>query len=119
MAAMSRVARRHRQRCAAGSGAPTKAVTSATSAVIRGFADVMAVEIVQLLVIHPRRALADGSKIEPLDRLCGGDDLVIAMAPAQPEQIVAHGLGQIAHVAIGLHRQRAMALGKLLRRPGR
>ena len=35
------------------------------------------------------------------------------MAPAQPQQIIAHGLGQIAHVAIGLDRQRAMALGKL------
>ncbi len=34
------------------------------------------------------------------------------MAPAQPQQVVAHGLGQIAHVAIGLDRQRAMALGQ-------
>ena len=35
------------------------------------------------------------------------------MAPAQAQQIVAHGLGQIAHVAIGFHRQRTMALGQL------
>ena len=78
-----------------------------------GGADVMAVEIVQFLVIHPRGALADGFEIEPLDRLFGGNDLVIAMAPAQAEKVIAHGLGQVAHVAIGFDRQRAVALGKL------
>ena len=112
MAASSR-ARAVSDRMRGGVSRARKAVTSATSAVIGGFADVMAVEIVQLLVIHPRRAFADGFEIEPFDRLRGGDDLVIAMAPAQPQQIVAHGLGQIAHVAIGLDRQRAMALGQL------
>ena len=76
-------------------------------------ADVMAVEIVEFFEIHPRGAFADMVQIEPFDGLGGGDDFLIAMAPAQPDEIIAHGLGQVAHVAIGLDGQRAVTLGKL------
>ena len=56
---------------------------------------------------------ADGVDVEPLDRLLGRDDLVVAMAPAEPQQIVAQRLGQIAHVAIGVDAERAVALRQL------
>ena len=83
---------------------------ASTSASSSHAADVMRIQIVELLEIEAGRALADILEIEPFDGLLGGNDLVIAVAPAQPQQVVAHGLGQIAHVAIGLDGQRAMAL---------
>ena len=54
-----------------------------------------------------------GLETKPFDRLFGGDDLLIAMAPAQAQQVVAHRGCQIAHIGIGLGAERAMALGKL------
>src|SRR3546814_3868072 len=50
--------------------------------------------------------------VEPLDRLLSGDDLVIAVAPAQAQQIVAQRLRQVAHVAIGLDAERAVEIGR-------
>ena len=73
----------------------------------------MAVQVVEFLVVHARRAAADALQVKPFDGLFGGDDLVIAVAPAEAEQVVAHRFRQIAHVAVGFDRQRAMALGKL------
>ena len=73
----------------------------------------MAVEIFELCEIEPRCAAADRRQIEPFDHLRGRHDFIIAMAPAQPHQIVAQRLGQIAHGAIGLDAERAMPLGQL------
>ncbi len=54
------------------------------------------------------------AEIEPFHRVLAADDLVVAMAPAEPEQIVEQGLGQDAElVAIGVDAERAMALGEL------
>ena len=53
-------------------------------------------------------------EIEPAGRVLAADDLVVAMAPAQAEQIVGERLGQDAElVAIGLDAERAMALRQL------
>src|SRR5690349_13821274 len=50
--------------------------------------NVMAVQILQLLEVEPRRAFADMVEVEPLDRLLQGDDLIVPMAPAEPEQVI-------------------------------
>ena len=58
-------------------------------------------------------ALTTSLDVEPVDRLVVGEDLVVAVTPAQPGQIVAHGLGQIAHVGELADRLGAVALGEL------
>ena len=58
-------------------------------------------------------AAADRVEVEPLDRLRGRDHLVVAMAPAQAQQVIAHGFREKAHVPIGLDCKRAVALGQL------
>ena len=73
----------------------------------------MAVEIFELGEIEAGRRLADSIQAEPLDHLFGREDLVVAMAPAEAREIVAHRLGQIAHGPIGLDAERAMALRQL------
>ena len=35
------------------------------------------------------------------------------MTPAEPEQVIAHGFGQITHVAVGFDGKRTMAFGEL------
>ena len=51
--------------------------------------------------------------VEPGDGLLVGEDLVVAVAPAEPGQVVAHGLGQVAHVGELADRLGAVALGEL------
>ena len=48
-----------------------------------------------------------------VDHLLGGEDLLVAMAPAEAHQIVAQRLRQVAHAAIGLDAERAMTLREL------
>src|SRR5262249_61948661 len=57
---------------------------------IRGLAQVMAVEIFQLGEVEPRRRTSDLRKVEGGDHLLGREDFLIAMAPAEPNQIIAH-----------------------------
>ena len=76
-----------------------------------GLADVMAVEILELLHVEPRRRLADMVEVEPGDRLFLRDDLAVAVAPAESQEIIEQGLGEDAElVAIGIDAQRAMPL---------
>ena len=50
-------------------------------------------------------------EVEPFDRFGQRDDLVVAMTPAQPQQIIAQRLGQYPHlVAIGIDPERAVTL---------
>ena len=52
--------------------------------------------------------------IKPGDRLFAADDLVVAVAPTQSEQVVEHGFRQDAQlIAIRVHAQRAVALRQL------
>src|SRR3546814_17897636 len=57
--------------------------------------------------------LADRVEVEPFDGLLGGDDLVVAMAPAEAQQIVAQRLRQVAQVAVGVAAEGAVALRQL------
>ena len=52
-------------------------------------------------------------EIEPVDHLRGRHDLVVAVAPAEPHEIVAQRGRQIAHLAVGLDAERAVALRQL------
>ena len=75
----------------------------------------MAVEILELLEVEARRRLADMVEVEPVDRLVAADDLVVAMAPAEAQQIIEQRLGQDAQlVAIGIDAERAVALADSL-----
>ena len=51
------------------------------------------------------------TQVEPLGRLFAADDFVVAVAPAEAEEIIVHRFGQIAHfVAIGIDAERAVTL---------
>ena len=73
-------------------------------------ADVVAVETFELGEIEPRRRAADLRQVERRDHLLGRDDLLVAMAPAEPDQIIAQRRRQIAHGAIGVDAERTVAL---------
>jgi hypothetical protein len=72
----------------------------------------MTVQILELDEIEPCRRASDRIETEPLDHLLGRHDLVVAVAPAEPDEIVAERRRQIAHGAIGIDPERAMTLGE-------
>ena len=76
-------------------------------------ADVVTVEIFQLGKIKPCRRFPDIAEIKPFNQLRRGKNLLVAMAPSQPRQVIAQGRGQITQGAVGLDPQRPVALGKL------
>src|SRR3546814_3450910 len=53
-----------------------------------GFAQIMAVEIFELFEVEARRRAADMSEVEPFGRLRAADDFVVAMPPAEAEEII-------------------------------
>ena len=72
----------------------------------------MSVQIQQLGEVKTRGPLADMGNIKPFNRLFAGDDFIVAMSPAQAEEVVEQSFGQDAHlVTIGVHTQRAVPLG--------
>ena len=76
-------------------------------------AHVMAVEVFELGKIEPRRRAADLRQLERRDHLLGRKHLLVAVAPAEPDEVIAHGGRQIAHGPIGIDAERAVALGEL------
>ena len=71
----------------------------------------MPIEIEQFRQIEPGRALADIGNIEPGDGLFAAYELIVAMAPAEPQQVVEKRFRQNPElVAIGIDAQRAVAL---------
>ena len=76
-------------------------------------AKIVRIEVGELGCVEARRRAADARQVEPLDCLLGRDDLVVAVAPAQAQQVVAQRLGQEAHVAIGVDAQCAVPLAEL------
>ena len=75
---------------------------------------VHAVQPSQLDLVEARRAAADVLQIKARDQLLGGQHrAVIAAAPPEQGQVVAHRLGQVARVAQFRHRGGAVALGQL------
>src|SRR5262249_50691012 len=64
---------------------------------------VMRVEVFQLLQIEAGWGAPHVIEVEPLGRLFPRNDLVVAVTPAQPKQIVEHRLRQHAElVAVGI-----------------
>src|SRR3990167_9389712 len=53
-------------------------------------------------------------EVEPLQELLTREDLVVAVAPTQTRQVVHHGIGQVACVAVLRHWLGALSLAHLL-----
>ena len=81
--------------------------------VVVGQPQPVGVDVGQLVEVQPGRRLADAVEVEPLLRLLVAEQLVVAVGPAQPGQIVAHGLGQIAHLGVLMDRLGAVAFRQL------
>ncbi len=79
-------------------------------AVVVGLAQVDAVEVGQLGVVHAARGAADAVQIEQANRFLAADDLRVAVAPAESQQVVAQCLRQVALLAELQHADRAVAL---------
>ncbi|MNE34358.1 hypothetical protein D3C80_1280780 [compost metagenome] len=79
-------------------------------AVVLGQTDPVGVDVGQLVEVEAGRRLADARQVEPFDGLFIAEQFVVAVRPAQTRQIVAHGLGQIAHLGVFMHRLGAVAL---------
>uniref|UniRef100_A0A0N5A035 PE-PGRS family protein n=1 Tax=Parastrongyloides trichosuri TaxID=131310 RepID=A0A0N5A035_PARTI len=71
------------------------------------------VDVGQFVEVQAGGRFVDARQVEPGEGLFVAEQLVVAVRPAQPGQIVAHGFGQIAHVGVFVHRLRAVALGQL------
>ena len=82
-------------------------------AAVIGPADMPVVDVVELVPVQPGAALHHIGDVEPFDGFSVREELVVAMAPAELGQIVAHGLGQVAHVPKLFDRLGAVALGEL------
>jgi hypothetical protein len=78
-----------------------------------GGAQIMPVDILQLGEIEARRRAMHLRKIEGVDHFLRREKFLVTLAPAEPHQIIAQRLGQIAHGAIGVDAERAMALREL------
>ena len=52
-------------------------------------------------------------QVEGRDHLLGREDFLVAVAPAEPHQVVAHRRRQVAHGAIGIDAERAVTLREL------
>ena len=73
----------------------------------------MGIDAVELGLVEARRAASDIGDVEPAYRVVGRDDLVVAVAPAEPHQVVAQRLGQVAQFAVLLDPDRAVPLRQL------
>ena len=94
--------------------AAVEASSAAVSSVEAELAHVAAVEPAQLLLVELRRVALHARDVEARDQLLGREDrLVVAGAPAEQRDVVAHRGGQVAGVAQLLHRGGAVALGEL------
>ncbi|OIQ70399.1 hypothetical protein GALL_479880 [mine drainage metagenome] len=82
--------------------------------VVVGLAEIHAVQVGQLVVVHPGGAAVDVDDVEQPDGFLASDNLQIAVGPAQPHQIVAQRVGQEA-LFLELQRElRAVAFGQFL-----
>ena len=76
---------------------------------IVGVADIMAVEVFQFGEVETGGGAADTAEIEGIDHFLRGKYLLVAMAPSEPDQVVAQRRRQIAEGAVGFDAQRPMA----------
>ncbi len=70
----------------------------------------MAVEAFQLGEIEAGGRAADAWQVEGGDHFLGGKYLLVAVAPSEPDQVIAQRRRQVSHGAIGIHAQRPVAL---------
>src|SRR5829696_2965697 len=80
---------------------------------VGGPADIVAVEVLELSEIEPRRRAADLVEGEGVDHLVRREDLLVAVAPAEPDEVVAQRRRQIAKRAVGIDAERPVALREL------
>ena len=80
---------------------------------VGGLAHVVAVEALELGEVEARRRASDLRQIERRDHLLGREDFLVAVAPAEPHQVIAHGGGKVPHRPIGIDAERAVPLGEL------
>ena len=73
----------------------------------------MRIERRQFVHVEPGGTAIDVGQVKPRDRLLAGDNLVIPVAPTQPQQRIEHGLDQIALLPVLLNPHRAVTLGQL------
>src|SRR6201996_8397056 len=86
---------------------------------IVGTADIVRVEISQLGEIEAGGGPADAGKVEGGNHFLRRENLLIAVAPSEPDQIIAQRRRQIAHGAVGVDAECAVTLGKFRTvRPG-
>ena len=78
-----------------------------------GLLDVVMVQPDAFLLIEDRRSLAYAFKRKLLDQLRGREDLLVAVGPAEPGQIVHERLGQVTQVAVFRHGRGAVAFREL------
>ena len=83
---------------------------------LRGkLADILAVDVAQLLHVKDRRALGDAGDIKDLYQLLQREDLLVTLgAPAQQRNVVEDGRGQKAHLHQVLVGGVAVPLGELV-----
>ena len=81
--------------------------------VVRRAAHEMAVHVLELGGIEARGRAADRRQVEGGDQFLFGEELLVTGAPAEPRQVVAQRRRQVAHGAVGVDAERAVALGEL------
>ena len=81
-----------------------------------GGAEVDAVDLEELDAVEAAGGAADAGHVEQLDDAVAGDDLGVAVRPAEAEQVVAEGFGEVALLAVFVDADGAVALGHLGRR---
>ena len=79
-----------------------------------GLAQVMIVQVVELVPVQAGRGPDHVADVEPGRSLGVRENLVVTMPPPQLGQVVAQGLGQVAHVVKFADRLGAVALGQFL-----
>ena len=79
---------------------------------VAGLPQIVAIEAFELGKVETRRRAPDLRQIEGCHHLLGREDFLIAVAPAQPHEIIAHSGRQISHRPVRIHAERAMPLGQ-------
>ena len=72
-------------------------------------ADIMPIHALKLHEVEAGGRASDMREIESFDHLCCRKKFLVALAPAEPHQIIAQRLRQIAHGAISIDAKRAVA----------
>src|SRR5215212_8791410 len=56
---------------------------------VRGLAQIVAVEVFELGEVEARRRASNAAQVERCDHLIGGEDFLVAVAPAEADEVVA------------------------------